>query len=380
MNTQVDVLVERTDLRRMEVRTHTPTAALRNGQVLLACDRFALSANTITYGVLGDSHAFWQFFPAPLPWGQLPVWGYADVIDSRCEGMAQGERVFGFLPMSSHLVVEPTRVTTRGFVDASEHRSALFATYNGYARSAVRTSSHDEDLQAILRPLFLTSFVLDDYLADNEFFGGRTVLLSSASSKTALGTAYQLRRRGGPRVVGLTSARHVGFAQATACYDAVHPYEEADALALNGPVVYVDFSDDAALRHAVHRRFGPALRQSLRVGATHWSAPALPEAPPGVAPQLFFGPAQIRKRRTEWGSVPFGALHDAAADRFAAAAHDWLRIDRREGTDAFAETYRCVLDGRADPSAAFMVRLGATLQPVDSPISADEHAVMSRLR
>src|SRR3712207_7922901 len=42
-------------------------------------------------------------------------------------------------------------------------------------------------------PLFLTSFMLADQLEDNRFFGARALVLSSASSKTAYGTAFLLR-------------------------------------------------------------------------------------------------------------------------------------------------------------------------------------------
>jgi Protein of unknown function (DUF2855) len=158
-----------------------------------------------------------------------------------------GERIFGFLPMSRYLVVEPARITSRGFVDASAHRSALFPTYNGYARAATPTSRDEEHLQALLRPLLLTSFVLDDYLADNACFGAPTVLLSSASSKTALGAAFGLRQRGGVRVVGLSAARHLDFVVATRCFDAVHGYDDIAALTLQAPVVYVDFSGGIAI-------------------------------------------------------------------------------------------------------------------------------------
>ena len=45
----------------------------------------------------------------------------------------------------------------------------------------------------IVRPLFITSFMLADFLQDNAFFGARQVVVSSASSKTAYGTAFCLQ-------------------------------------------------------------------------------------------------------------------------------------------------------------------------------------------
>ena len=74
--------------------------------------------------------------------------------------------------------------------------------------------------QALLRPLFMTSFLIDDFLADTGFFGARRVMLSSASSKTAYGTAFCLSlRRGSPnavKVIGLTSAGNLAFTRSSA--------------------------------------------------------------------------------------------------------------------------------------------------------------------
>ena len=49
--------------------------------------------------LLGDMQAF---FPAESGWGRVPVWGFADVVGSRHQALAEGVRVFGYLPMSTH--------------------------------------------------------------------------------------------------------------------------------------------------------------------------------------------------------------------------------------------------------------------------------------
>ena len=83
-------------------------------------------------------------------------------------------------------------------------------------------------MQALLRPLFVTSWLIDDFLDDNAFFGTTAkpgvpgvMLLSSASSKTAYGTAFALAQRQGIEVVGLTSPGNLAFcecwAATTAC-------------------------------------------------------------------------------------------------------------------------------------------------------------------
>ena len=85
-------------------------------------------------------------------------------------------------------------------MDGAPHRRELSSVYNFYQRCSADPlyEANREAEQALLRPLFTTSFLIDDFLADNADFGAQTVILSSASSKTAYGTAFCIaRRRGG---------------------------------------------------------------------------------------------------------------------------------------------------------------------------------------
>ena len=49
------------------------TRALDDGEILTRIDRFALTANNITYGVVGDKLGYWNFFPIDEGWGIIPV-------------------------------------------------------------------------------------------------------------------------------------------------------------------------------------------------------------------------------------------------------------------------------------------------------------------
>jgi len=203
-------LVDRDDYRSTRVVDAAP-ADLGEGEVRLRVDGFGFTANNITYAAAGDMIGYWTFFPAPelgddVNWGRVPVWGFADVIESRCDGVAEGERLFGYLPMSTELVILPIRVSKGSLSDGSAHRSSLPVVYNNYERCNA-DPAHRTDLEAeqmLYRPLFFTSFVIDDFLDDNDFFEAGTVVLGSASSKTAFGTAHLLQRRDGITVVGLT--------------------------------------------------------------------------------------------------------------------------------------------------------------------------------
>ena len=116
--------------------------------------------------------------------------------------------------MATHLVIEAADVSKRGLRDAAAHRQGVSPVYNSYARVGgdPAFAGRQGDYQALLRPLLMLSFLVDDYLAEHEFFGARSVLLSSASSKTAFGLAHLVHtQRKGVQVIGLTSAANVGF-------------------------------------------------------------------------------------------------------------------------------------------------------------------------
>ena len=100
------------------------------------------------------------------------------------------------------------------------------------------------------------------------------MLLSSASSKTAFGTAFCLSLRrgqpGAPRIVGLTSAGNLEFCRSLGCYDELRTYDTVGTMDRSVPSVYVDFAGNVALRRPVHEHFGDTLRYSCSVGGTHW--------------------------------------------------------------------------------------------------------------
>jgi hypothetical protein len=353
----VDLLVARTDLRRTRF-VPAPEPRLDAGRILLRVDRFALTANNVTYGAVGDMVGYWQFFPAEEGWGRIPVWGFADVARSRHDAIPAGERVYGYFPMSTHVVLEPAHVAPASFVDASPHRAALPPIYNQYTRVAA-DPAYDRAREphiALFRPLFTTAFLLDDFLAEERFFGAGAVVLSSASSKTALGLASLLRARG-CRVVGLTSPAHAGFVGRTGYYDAVLAYDAVGDLPPETPTVFVDFAGNAAVLGAVHRHLGASLRYSSRVGLTHWERMGAGDDLPGPAPVFFFAPDQARKRLDEWGAAAFQTRVADAMRRFFDSTGPWLRIVEGRGQAAVAAVYAAMVDGRADPAEGHVVGL-----------------------
>src|SRR6202521_1469799 len=317
-----DFIVARNDLHQCKfIETSLPDAtSLPDEALLIKINRFAFTANNITYAVLGDQLKYWQLFPAPENFGNIPVWGFGEVIASRHPGVVIGERLFGYFPMATHLVMEAADVSKRSLRDAAAHRQGVAPVYNAYARVGgdPAFAGRQGDYQALLRPLFMLSFLVDDFLNEHAFYGARSVMLSSASSKTAFGLAHLLHtQRKEIRVIGLTSAANADFVGSLDCYDEVLTYDRATSLPSDSPVAFVDMAGNSDLRAQLHRHFGDQMKYSGRVGLTHRRSSPEERELPGAKPVWFFAPDQIRKRAREWGPGGIDTRFGAAWSGFA---------------------------------------------------------------
>ncbi len=354
--------VRREDLSQARSVPIDIDAALALGEVRVEIEQFALSANNITYAVFGDSMHYWQFFPASEGYGCIPVWGFARVVASACDEVAVGLRVYGYLPMATHAVLTPSRVSAQHFMDATAHRLGLPAAYNQYR---VAPPGANDGATAVLRPLFTTAFLIDDFLAEQEDFGARTLLLSSASSKTAWATAYCLANRAErtARRVGVTTLSRRGFVESLGLFSQVLGYDELAALPADEPTLYIDFSGDAAYRRAVHERFGDRLVHSSSIGGTHHDALGSARGLPGPRPTLFFAPSRLQYRAA---APPAGWGWAGLADRIEAAwqgclacatqgAMPWLVLETRHGAAAIEQAYAEVRAGHTDPRCGLVL-------------------------
>lgn len=360
MTTSTDFLVSRKNLHETKF-VETPLA-LKPGQALIKVDRFSFTSNNVTYGAFGDAMMYWNFFPAPEGWGRVPVWGFGDVVESQAEGVKVGERVYGYFPMSTHLIVEPARATPLHFFDGAAHRQKMAAVYNTYTRVAADPAYNKarEDQQALLRPLFATSFLIDDFLADNDFFGGRDVVLSSASSKTSLGLAFLLHanRRGQVSVVGLTSKSNTAFVERTKYYDRVVSYDAIAQSPRDKAAIFVDMAGSGDVRAAVHKHWSDDLKYSCAVGATHWDHRGPNADLPGPKPQMFFAPDRVKKRNQDWGPGGLEKKLATAWTGFNASVDGWMKIEHGRGRTDVERVYRDMVAGKVQPEVGHMLALG----------------------
>ena len=312
--TTLSLQVARDDLRRVRVAETSP-AGPGPGEALFRVERFGVSANNVTYALLGDRLRYWDLFPAETGWGQIPVWGYLRAVASRSGEVEPGRRAFGLCPMSTRVLMRPDRGDAAGFRDASVRRSAVSGVYNAYFwADGDSPGSGIGDLLVVLRPLFWLSFTLDNYLAEHDGLTAGAVVITSASSKAAIGLAHLLRGRGVP-TVGLTSPRHAGFVKQTSEYGAVAGYDQLGALpALTGSrTTLIDLAGNAALRQEIRGQLAGRRTSVLVAGRTHGDG----DLAPGETGS-FFAPQRIRDLSRRWGWHVLQQRFTAALDGFAA--------------------------------------------------------------
>ena len=140
------------------------------------------------------------------------------------------------------------------------------------------------------------------------------IAISSASSKTAYGTAFLLQGKG-PELVGLTSPANVEFTESLGCYDRVIAYDRIAGLNSDTPTVYLDVAGSGELRDNLRAHLGDLLVRDVVVGVTHqesgaWRGarpadPVLLRPRPDAQAHRRLGPGRARpelRRRVAHGS------------------------------------------------------------------------------
>jgi len=337
-----------------ETRLTTESLEPADGQALLRILRFGCTANNVTYALLGETLGFGRFFPAPVGWTRVPAWGVAEVVATRAPAVREGERFFGYCPMATEMLLTP-RAAPFGVVDVAEHRASLMPAYNAYRHP----DAEGQDEQILLRPLFLLAFLLDEDLVARK---AGSVLLSSASSKTASAIAFLLASHG-CAVTGLTSPRNEQFVRGLGVYDQVVAYDAIDALPRRS-VAFIDVAGDGRVRQRVHEHFGDDLTYSGFVGATHLDASAF-AAPPaldyGPQPEPVSANALLRERVRATSQDSLDADIARAWARYVAWSDGWLTVRRAGGPDAVRAAYLDVLGGRVAPNEAHVVSMHSSL-------------------
>ncbi|MEM8917686.1 MAG: DUF2855 family protein [Pseudomonadota bacterium] len=359
MTNQISSLwVKKTDLPNSEWQD-SPAPVLAEGQFLLEIEKYALTANNITYAAVGDGFGYWNFFPTgDADWGIVPVWGFARVVASKNADIVVGERVYGYLPMATHLLVSPGNISESGFVDSAAHRQGLAIIYNQYQRLGTDAGTGEAE-RALYQPLFTTSFLIEDMMRQSDWFGAEAVLLTSASSKTALGLALVSKNLSPDiRRIGLTSAGNAAFVASTGLYDEVLTYDDLGNANADEKIVSVDFAGNSTVLGQIHAHWNDNLKFSSLVGATHISERSGAGDMKGPEPVLFFAPTAAETLIKEVGPVEFRSRVDAQFESFVEAVAGHLSVENLAGQKALQDAYLEMLANRVAPSRGLICAFG----------------------
>ncbi|MEH6557033.1 MAG: DUF2855 family protein [Oceanicoccus sp.] len=341
------------------IKAETLEQTLNQNEVLFKVDRQALTANNISYASGGDMLDYWGFFPTDEGWGRIPAMGWGEVIASAHPDVKVGERTWGFYPYSTHHKILAGKVSDTCFSDISAHRANHAPIYSQFDRSAGNPIYQEarEDQDSLLRGLFLTSWLVEDFIDVNDSFGSQSCLITSASSKTSIALAHCIKQRGKLSSIGITSAGNVGFCKSLGCYDSVVSYDQLTAMDAEQPVVMVDMAGNAKVISDLHHHFGDNMMYSCRIGATHYSEMGSSKDLPGAKPVFFFAPTHRETRSEALGLETFTRLMWSSFSDFREFCDNWMTVERSYGADAVIKTYQSVLSGRADPASGQIVSM-----------------------
>lgn len=351
------LLVDRSDYRATKIGSDSPPSkeSLQDGEAIMEVNKFAYTSNNTTYAVFGDQVGYWKFFPVPEDrHGIIPCWGFATVIASKCEGVSEGSTFYGYYPMASHLIVTPDKISPRGFTDVVAHRQPLPVIYNQY----IETSNDPlyrkemEEFLSIFRPLFTTSFLIHDQFAQNDFYNSKQIILTSASSKTALGLASCLKDES-VKTIGLTSARNVEMVKATGYYDEVYDYDHINDVKMI-PSSYVDFAGNHNMQLSLQKHLGAELQYFCKVGVVHWEDQKGQEPLP-VEGKFFFAPTYAAQRIKELGFQEFGLRLSKKFGSFVSDAKEWINLKTHKGGKALSDLHLKMTDGDIDAKDGHIV-------------------------
>ena len=337
---------------------------LEEGEILVRIEKFAYTANNITYAAAGDMIGYWKFFPPfgekTEGWGVIPVWGFGEVIQSNHPEVPVGDRLFGYFPPAKTLKMRPVGIKPGRVIDGSAHRSMLPAGYNIYRRvfnEPHYNPAHDK-ARMLLFPLHLTSYCIWDALREKDWYGAEQILVLSASSKTSTGLGYALQAdKNAPKVIGITSQRNLATVQEMKIYDEVITYDSATEIPDDIPTVIVDMSGNTKIMAALHTHLAENMKHTINVGLTHWTD-TRPQ--PGIIQarsEFFFAPGHIQKRIKEWGAEGFNQKTAQFMMETAAKTALWLKFQTLNGLEELAEIHPAVCMGQIPADVGLVVEV-----------------------
>ena len=351
-------LVEKQNIYQVS-KGNATKIVLNDGEVRFKIQKYALTSNNITYAVSGFQLKYWEFFPVDDTNGIIPVWGYGEIVESKNDAIKIGERCYGYFPMSDFLTISPININSFGFSDGTEHRKELAPIYNHYSRMAADPTFNEEteDYLPIIKPLFVTSFLIYHFLKSENFLEANQVILTSASSKTGMALAFMLKQNqatDGKKIIGLTSARNVGFVKSTGYYDEVIAYENTTSDLKNIPSFVIDFAGNFNSLIALSDNLGDNLKHITLVGLTDWKGVGAFNKIPKS--KFFFAPSHIQRMYKAKGLEQTNNALNKSLVSFIKDTKSLIELEFVNDFDALKQLYLEMVDGKVNPKKGYIIK------------------------
>ncbi len=361
-----ELQIRRDDYNVCRVHPEQDAGPLAEGEIEVAIDRFAYTANNVTYAVVGDMIGYWQFFPPAGgevdAWGITPVWGFANVTQSNHPDVPVGDRLYGYFPPAATLRMLPGKVTDTHLIESSVHRRDLPAAYNSYSR-VLSEPGYDgsmDDMRMLLWPLHITAFCIWDAAKVADWYGAEQILILSASSKTSIGLGFALAQDDqAPTTIGMTSSSSTQFVTELGLYDQVLDYDAIVDLDASCPTLVIDMSGNAERMKALVNHLGDQLKFCIKVGMTHWEQAQQDDGLDASRNEFFFAPGHIAKRNKDWGADGFARRTSQFMHASAVYCQRWLKVRELDGVEALAEIYPDICHGRMPAEEGVVVQMGS---------------------
>ncbi|MBE7635289.1 DUF2855 family protein [Sneathiella sp. P13V-1] len=352
--------VQKDDLTQSRMTTSEANSENEtDNSVWVKTEKFAFSANNITYAAFGRSMSYWDIFPRDEDWGNIPVWGNATVIKSNRDDIKVGQRLFGVFPMATEAMLNLMELVPGFMLENSEHRSTVSPVYNRYTlipEDKGQMPENAENATIIFRPLFITAYLLALHLQDNKCFGAKQIVMTSASSKTAICLSHYLKDLGvDVEVVGLTSPKNKSFVANLGSYDDAVTYDDLSAVAGKGPAVIVDFAGDPELIEKLKANLTENFIKAIGIGAADWQASENDRNLPDEDMDFFFAPIHINQRTKDWGPVEFQKRMAGAWMSLLPEVIKWIQIKQLSGPENIQEVYVKMLNNQIDPTEGYVL-------------------------
>ncbi len=328
--------------------------------MLVRLERFGFSSNNLASALSPGLASVWpQAFQVSDERLRLPVWGVAQVVAANNAVFQPGACFFGCFPMARYALIDPSVEPLQRYGIGSDQ---LLNPTGGHLPVPAdnRTGRYNAvDVQIMLRPLLMAAFMLLEELVESQFWHCQQIVITCASSKTAMGLSYFLhdyfrdkKDSPKPEIIGLTSQPKVNFVRNHGHYDRVVSYENFRAMAETDTVL-VDFSGNFKVQRMLLYYLKKRLIHAYAMGACHWGEVATGEI---AASCEYFSALDFYYQR-QATSKDLNRRFQKLWPKVCGAFIKWLRPQLVQGPDRVRWVYEQVLAGKSKPEVAYLCKL-----------------------